>query len=87
MKKNNPINSISLKLARYKKDLAESHETLINLREEHSRLIKESIKLERDFGKLEDSITNMCDGCSEKNTDECRSCSLFDSAIEFDLWN
>lgn len=82
----NPINSLNLKLERHRLELSETQNKLKSLREDHSKLIKDSINLERNFGEFTSAVEDMCEGCIEKNTDSCQDCALHGVAVKFDLW-
>lgn len=86
MKNNNPISSLNVKVERLRVELSETQEKLRNLREDHSRLIKESIQTDHNFNEMEAATERMCNGCNEKSTDICTTCPLHNVAIKFDLW-
>jgi len=86
MKNASPINSLNAKLERYQSELARTQKTLKDLQEDHSKLIKDWVKIENDNVELKESVESMCEGCIEKNTDSCQSCPMHGIAIKFDLW-
>jgi len=84
---NNPISQIHAKFERVRKDLGATQEQLKNLREDHSRLIKDSIKVENSCEKVKQAINKFCDQCVCKANGDCALCALHEVAVEFELWN
>ena len=82
----NHINSLTVKCERVIKELSTTQAQLKTLREDHGKLIKDSIKVENDFEKVSNAVFAFCNICSLKGNGVCATCALHEVAIEFKLW-
>ena len=75
----NPINNLNAKNEKLEAQLK-------NLEKEHSKLVSESVIIERMKDEYEDSIIEACKYCAMKGTSECDKCALHDTAVRRELW-
>jgi len=84
--KSNPINSITVKYERTLKELQTTQSQLKQLREDHGKLIKDSIQVENSYEKMKNAVSTFCEDCTLRGNGVCATCVIHEVAIEFKLW-